>query len=269
MVEENKNFLDVKAEVKKINEMYAADKRQDSFNLLLLGKSGTGKTNLFSTCVKPVHIDSFDPGGTKHLKPFIKSGEIIVDTRFEGDDPFSPKVFSLWIEEMKRRDKINYWDHLGTYALDSSTSWGATIMNQILKVAGIPGQTPRFTHDYHPQKVLIQNWIKSMLRMPCHFILTGHLDSVKDEVTGQVEYRYMTTGKGDVTIPLEFDEIWVADTKETSQGLQYRILTQKTGSYSSCRTRIGKGVFEQYEKPDVKYLLTKAGLKTEDKPLFN
>jgi hypothetical protein len=265
---ESKEFLDVKAEVSKVREMYQNDKRQESCNLLLLGQSGSGKTNLASTCVKPVHIDSFDSGGTKHLKDLIKKGEIIVDTSFEGDDPFNPKAFKAWEEKMNKRDAMNYWNYLGTYILDSSTTWSAAIMNSILKSAGIPGQAPRFTHDYHPQKVRIQNWVKAMLRMPCHFILTGHLDPVKDEVTGRVEYRYMTTGKGDITIPLEFDEIWVCDTKETSKGVEYRILTQKTGSYATVRTRIGKGVFEQYETPDMKKLLTKAKMKTDDKPLM-
>lgn len=261
------DFLEVKKMAQEIKALYDSDTRQDSFNLLLCGDSGTGKTFLSTTCRKPVHIDSFDPGGTKHLKPWIDKGEILVDTRFESDDPFDPKAFKLWTAEMARREKIGYFAHLGTFQVDSTTSWADAIMNSILKQAGIPGQSPRFTHDYQPQKVLIVNWIKRMLQYPCDFILTGHLDASKDEVSGKVSYRFMTTGKGEVTIPLLFDEIWVTDTKETSKGVEYRILTKRSGPYVA-RTRIGREVYETYEKPDVKYLLKKAGRPTEDKPLF-
>jgi hypothetical protein len=163
--------------------------------------------------------------------------------------------------------KMNYFDHLGTYVIDSSTTFADTIMNSVLKAAGIAGNPPRFTHDYTPQKVQLVNWIKYMLRIPCDFILTGHLEASKDEVTGAITYRYMTTGKAEVTIPLLFDEVWVTDTKKTSQGLDYRIITARTGPYLAS-TRIGHGKFELYEEPDIKYLLKKAGLSTEDKPLF-
>jgi adenylate kinase family enzyme len=266
-ISDSKEFLDIKKMAGEIKTFYDQDTRQDSFNLLLCGDSGSGKTFLASTCRKPVHIDSFDPGGTKHLKPWIDKGEIIADTRFEGDDPFDPKVYKAWVEEMKKREKIKYFDYLGTYMLDSATSWSDAIMNQVLKAAGIPGEAPRFTHDYTPQKIQIVNWIKRMLRYPCDFILTGHLDASKDEVVGKVTYRFMTTGKGEVTIPLLFDELWVATTKETSKEVVYQILTRRTGPYMA-RTRIGMKVFETYEEPDIKKLLKKAGKDSEDKPLL-
>jgi hypothetical protein len=264
---DSKEFLDVKKLASEVRELYASDTRQDSFNLLLCGDSGSGKTFLASTCRKPVHIDSFDPGGTKHLRPWIDRGEIIVDTRYEGDDPFNPKVFKDWTEQMKRREAAGYFNHMATYMLDSATSWSDAIMNQVLKQAGIPGEAPRFTHDYTPQKIQIVNWIKRMLRYPCDFILTGHLDGSTDQVTGKTTYRFMTTGKGEVTIPLLFDEIWVSTTKETNKEILYTILTRRTGPYIA-RTRIGREVFEPYEKPDIKYLLKKAGKSTEDKPLL-
>jgi hypothetical protein len=268
MPNNDSNFLEIKKMAGEIKTLYEQDSRQDSFNLLLCGDSGTGKTFLASTCRKPVHIDSFDPGGTKHLKPWIERGEVIVDTRYEGDDPFSPQVFKLWVDEMKRREKMDYFSHLGTYILDSATSWSDAIMNQVLKAAGIPGEAPRFTHDYTPQKIQIVNWIKRMLRYSCDFVLTGHLDGSTDQVTGKTTYRFMTTGKGEVTIPLLFDELWVTTTKETSKEVVYQILTRRTGPFVA-RTRIGMKVFETYEEPDIKKLLKKAGRSVEDKPLFN
>jgi len=265
---EDQSFLEIKKKASEIQEMYRNDESQNSFNLLLTGETGTGKSYLLRTARRPVHIDSFDPGGTKCLRDEIAKGHIIADTRWENDDPFKPKVWLNWVKESQARMKMGYYDHLGTYVVDSSTKWADSIMNQILFAAGIAGETPRFTKDYHPQKTQILNWVKFLLRVPCDFIMTGHLEAHKDDVTGAITYRYMTVGKAVALIPLEFDEVWTTATKPKSTGPEYHIITAHTGPYLAS-TRLGKGgIFKTYETPDIKYLLKKADLPTDDKPLL-
>lgn len=260
---------EIMKELQAVKEHYEHDERQNSFNLLLLGESGSGKTFISRTARGPVHIDSFDPGGTKGLLPEIAEGRVIVDSRYECDDPKSPKAFELWKKTMQARIRMGYFNHLGTYILDSATTWSDAIMNQILKNAGIAGQAPRFTHDYGPQKIEIRNWLQLMLNLPCDFIMTGHLEAQKDEVTGAVKYRFLTTGKGDVTIPLLFDEIYIAlAAQKGMQKVEYKLLTQKNGAYNAA-TRIGRDKFETFEEPDIKALLKKAGRPHQDKPLFD
>ena len=267
MPNENQILL-IKAEAEKLKTMYNEDQSNHSFNCLLLGESGSGKTFLTRTARKPVHIDSFDPGGAKGLDDFIQRGEIIVDSRYGSEDPRKSFAFELWKKEMARREQMGYFEMLGTYVLDSSTTWAESIMNEILKRAGLAGGAPRFTHDYNPQKIEIRNWLRELLALPCDFILTGHLESYKDEVTGGVSYRYATTGKGVQTIPLLFDEIWVMNPKSGSKGVDYRILTQSTGTYVA-RSRLAKeGLLQQYEEANIKGILKKAKQNCEDKPLF-
>ena len=265
LTEEN---LEIRTEIEALQKLYSNDPRQDSFNALVLGESGSGKSFLLRTCRKPVHVDSFDPGGTKGLREYIDKGEVIVDARYEGEDPRKPFAFELWMKEMEKREKMHYFDHIGTYCLDSSTTWAESIMNYILKKAHLSGEAPRWAHDYIPQKIQIRNWLRELLDLPCDFILTGHLEGNKDEVNGSMSYRYMTTGKGVTTIPLLFDEIYVLDPKDSSKGVDYRILTQSTGKYVA-RSRLAKeGKLDKYEACNIKALLKKAGLKSEDKPLF-
>lgn len=264
----DKAMKEMMAEVAKLKEAYENDPRQHTFNLLLLGESGTGKTFLCRTARKPVHIDSFDPGGTKGLRDEIAKGEVIVDTSYESENPVNPGAFLSWKNTFDKRCRMGYFNHIGTYVLDSSSTWSDAIMNYILKKAGIAGEAPRFTKDYTPQKIEIRNWIKKMLDLPCDFILTGHLEAQKDEIDGKVRMRYLTTGKGTQTIPLMFDEIWVMEPKETSSGVQYRILTQATGTYTARSRLAKKSLLAQYEETDIKKLLKKAGLPTDDKPLF-
>jgi hypothetical protein len=230
---------------------------------------GSGKTFLLRTARLPVHVDSFDPGGTKGLRDEIAAGKIIVDTRFESEDRLNPSMYQLWKTEFARRRDGGYFKSFGTYCLDSSSSWAESIMNRILQKAGIPGEPPRFTKDYTPQKIEIQNMLNLCLDLPCDFILTGHLEATKDEVVGKVVYRYMTTGKGALIIPTLFDEVWVMDPKETSAGVAYRVLTKNTGALTA-RSRLAKeGLLDQYEEPNIKKILRKAGLSVEDKELFN
>jgi hypothetical protein len=68
-------------------------------------------------------------------------------------------------------------------------------------------------------------------------------------------------------IPILFDEIYYACTKESSAGVKYFFLTRATGLYKA-RTRLGKGgLFETYEEQDIKALLKKAGYDTSDKQI--
>ena len=259
--------LEVKAEAKKLREMYKEDPKQQGFNLLLLGETGSGKTRILTTCPFPAHIDSFDPGGTRirELRKEIDRGNIIADVRYEGEDPEKPSVFVEWNDIFKQRLRSGYFNSIGTYMLDSSTFWAEAIMNSILKKVSLAGKPPRWAHDHEPQKYIIRNHLNVMLNLPCNVIITGHLEGTEDKVTGGKSYRYMIVGKGTVLFPLKFDETYVMDPRDTATGVEYRLLTQSTGRYVAA-TRIGSGVFDKYEKPDIKMLLKKAGLPYQNKP---
>jgi len=272
---ETKKELNVQVEVEKLQKMYKEDPRQRTFNALILGELGSGKTYLFRTCRLPIHVDSFDPGGTKCLRDEIAKGEIIVDSRYESEDPMKPSMFLLWKTELSRRIRENYFNAFGTYCLDGSTSWGEAIMNDQLKKAQIAGKPPRFTKDYNPQKAEIRNYIRKLIDLPCDVIITGHLETLKearaskeDTTVVSIKYRYLTTGKGQQILPTLFDEVYVMDPRETSGAPEYRILTNACGTHLA-RSRLGRGgTFSVHEEPNIKALLKKAGLPIEDKPLF-
>ncbi len=265
--------LDIKMEVGKLQKLYDEDPKQSTFSALYIATFGAGKTYGLRTARMPVHIDSFDPGGTKCLKKLIlkkdnPEGTIVADTRWEKDDPLDPYVYAEWRKEFQYRYKNGYFDPFGTYALDSSTTWSQTIMNWVLKKAKIPGQAPRRNYDYVPQKMEIQNCVKMMLNLPCDFIMTGHLAEVKNAEGGFIRYKFMTTGQGEVTIPLMFDEIYTMILSETSSGVKYELLTKPIDHFIS-RSRLAQdGLLDTYEEPDIKKILKKAGYSCENKPIF-
>ena len=68
--------LDIKKEAEALRTLYASTASQQKRNFLLLGDSGSGKTQCASTAPRPIHIFSFDPGGTKTqaVQEGIKAG---------------------------------------------------------------------------------------------------------------------------------------------------------------------------------------------------
>lgn len=259
--------VDIALEAKKLRELYSSDDRTGALNLLVYGGMGTGKTSLLATARKPVLVHSFDPGGAKVLTPEIAKGEIIVDSRFEVEDPKAPKAFKLWDDEYARLKRIKIFDHIGTYCIDSLTMWAAAALSAVMAKAGRAGTTPQ-QNDWYPQMIMIENAIREISALPCDFILLGHEDSHKDEVLGKISYKLMVTGKLVARVPALFDEVYHAEVRDTSKGPEHMLRTRRNATYDA-RTRIGRrGIFDELEPPDIKKLMKKAGRSCEDKPLL-
>lgn len=258
--------IDIKAEAEELRNSYITDPRQSTYNCLITSESGCGKTFLARTCRFPVHIDSFDPGGTKGLRKWVESGDIIVDSSYESEDPKHPTAYDNWRKNFKRRAEGGYFDKFGTYILDSATTWAQAVMNWVMKKDGVAGEAPRFTKDYVPQKIEMRNMLRICLDLPCDFILTGHLRIVEDQEAGRQKFRFLTTGDGMVTIPLLFDELYVLVTKTKSSGVEYQLLTKSTTLYTARSRLAADGKLEAIEEPNIKAILKKVGYPCEDKP---
>jgi len=267
--------LDIKNELQSIKDYYSNDPRQKRFSMLLTAESGAGKTFLLSTCPKPVFVDSFDPGGTKCLKPWIDKGEIIADTRWENEDPSKPSVFRDWMKVTDDRLRSNFYSNFGTYSLDSATTWADAVMNFQLGSKSRAGTAPLFTQDYTPQKFMMINYIKKLINVECNFILTGHLRMIEESFGPRpdgsnivlTKYRFLTTGQAMVSIPLQFDELYVLKTKRSGGGLERSLLIEAQNEYIARSRLKSNGLLESEEPADVKALLKKIGVSCEDKEI--
>lgn len=266
-----------KNELASVKKYYEGDPMQKRFSALITGETNAGKTFLLRTARMPIHIDSFDPGGTKGLRDYIRAGKIVADTSWETDDPFEPTAFAEWMKAVDRRITYKYFEQFGTYCLDSATTWGEAVMAYGLGLKNRAGEAPRHNHDYMPAKVHMTNYIRKLMNLPCDFILTGHLREMTtllsiDTKTGikreETKYRFLTVGQAVVTIPLLFDEIYVLIGEKSSSGVRRKMLIDSLGEYVARSRLRADGKLDAIEDPDIKKILKKIGLPWEDKPML-
>jgi hypothetical protein len=263
-----------------VSESFRSNMTAHGFNLLLLGLRGEGKTFNLRTAPKPVWIDCFDPGGGNSLRDVegMEHG-IFIDDQWSHDSIDTPQAFMKWRALMKTRLRVdretgkNWFDNIGTYVIDSSTTWADSIMWHIMAAHGKPAGDPTlldkkkaFKDGWGPHKEKIKWAIAQLVRQKCNFVLTGHLQAVKDKDGVIEKYEYKVTGNLSEYIPALFDEIWVTDPKNTPKGIESFVLTQNVGK-KAARSRLAlEGLLDKKEPLDIKAILKKAGFPYEDKP---
>jgi len=270
-------FLKIQEHALKVRETYRQNERTDKVNILNAGKPGTGKTRLAITCPKPVHIDCFDSGGTKtaELKPFIERGEIIVDSSYAVDSWKSPQAIKKWEKDFKERRDMGYFDALGTYILDSASSFETSLLYDVIRIGDGKGSRTGglpLLQDYGAVQMRMVDYFGMMMAFKCNVIVNAHvtITEIKQAdklgiVTEGVETSILLAGKGRDKIPLIFDEKYISRCLAKDN---YILQTRSDGKWHA-ETRIGGGgIFEMHEKQDLYYLLTKAGYPAADKPLL-
>lgn len=251
-----------------VRESYNAERKK--VNFLVIGNSGTGKTVLAETCPAPIHIDSFDPGGTVSIRDEIESGRVIADLSYEKENSKQPWAYSTWARTMHNRFQMKYFDMLGTYVLDSLTTFGEAVMNYVLQknknTTGTPNQ-----QDYLHQMNIIRSEIEDLTRLPCNVLVTAHIDSTKDELSGRLYAGLLITGKLKARLPLYFDEVLYMEARPSANGTNYNLVTGLSGVFQA-RSRLARsakgGEIKTLTEPSVKELLKKGGYPYEDKELF-
>jgi AAA domain len=265
------DMSNIKAEFESIRTQFGAESGNETFNCLIMGDWKTGKTTFSATGRGPVLYHGFDPGGWKSLREHVESGKVIVkDFSEQLKDPAAG--YEEWAKEFWRLKDSGFFDYIGTYVIDSLTTFSETAMAYIMKkdnrpvsnAQGLTLNVPQI-QDYMKQALLLKEMVKLCTSLPCDFILIAHISTDKDEVTGRIISTPMVSGKFRQHLPLLFDEVYVSQAKTNAQGqTTFSLLTKPDGIYTAGSRLSAKGQLQKVEEPNIKKILAKAGLKSED-----
>ena len=260
-------MTDLLSQINLLRKLYADDTNKERLRLLLYGDKGHGKTSACLTARRPIYIQSFDPGGTllPEARKAVDAGWLVVDTRWEGLSLKSPDVFPQWLTHMKELESLHLFDFIGTFVLDSLTFWSSFVMAYITATHTDRTKGKVLIGDYVPFQMEVVNQMKGFHDLPCDVIVTAHIAKVPDAITGAMKTSLNLTGvKTAGRVIAAFPELWVARKVFKAGQKQFAIMTDSDSLYEAS-TRIGSGVFNQYEQPNITAMLDKLGWDTSER----
>lgn len=260
----------VREQANKIISDYQTYSSYQTFSVLIMGIYGVGKTRLIATMPKPVLIDSFDPKGTvviERLYPEeLKSGKIMI-RRYWNEDYEKPSEYRRWEDQWEADIESGFLDNLGTYAIDSMTTWIESLANYFSVELKRDRKVQKLAiNDYLWLYDVVKKVVKQSSSRLCNFAVTGHLVEEQDLITGRIEARLKTFKQLQTDIPLLFSEKYVLKKSMKGNDIVYELLTTSAGRYEASTQLGAGGTLKNVEEPDLCKIMAKIGMKVEDKP---
>jgi hypothetical protein len=212
------------------------------------GPSGTGKTVFATSFPGPVRHWDFDRkvasavAHWRHKEP-ARLGQID-SQEYHPDDPMQ---FSKWYTDLMlltqegREGKLAF----KTVVLDSITLWAEALLKEIQRQnpglkSPIPTapDVPGLQH-YQIFSVRFREMMNLILSLPCNVVITGHLETEKDESTGRIMAKPLLPGKKNGEyLPVIFGEVYRTACEEVAdKRSSYVAYTKATDTYAA-RTQI-------------------------------
>ncbi len=220
-------------------------KPNSKLKILVIGDSGNGKTIFASSFPGKKYFADFDGkvgSAASHwgkLDP-KKLEEIEYDNHFE-DQANSAQYSKFYTQLVKFEEEAKAGKlSIDTYVLDSLTTFFDAFMREIMRqnpaikgpAPGIPGlqhhgvASPKFKEQ-----------LGRILALPCHVVITAHIDTYKDENTGELIRQAKLPGKLSSYLPIVFGEVYRAYA-EQREGKTFYMAQTKSDAKFSCRSQI-------------------------------
>lgn len=281
----DKNRLDVQTTVADLNNLYN-NVEEIGYNVMAYGDAGTGKTTAALTLPKPIYIQSFDNHGWASIRQHIDGRNVLVDTRFE--PAFGAKslkkgetVYGKWEKEFKRLESIGFFDSVGSFVIDSATSWANAIMDEVMARANSAitdgwmmdrKNTPKIK-EWYIQTSCIQYALDSFLALPCNCYLACHTyiekETLPDDTERIVRVLPLLTGQLKEKVPPMFDEVYKTVLQTGASDNTFNVITRHNSPVVAKSRLAGTPPkLNRVEPFNFRKIMEKVGMNASDKPPF-
>lgn len=188
-------------------------------NVLIYGKSGTGKTS-FACCFPKPYVFDFDNG------MLSQRGR---DVEFDTYDSY--QEFEMKFAELERECVYD------TIVLDSITTMQEYLMDKILAANRRAMPT---MNEWNVAIASLKDLFMRMTKIAKHTVVIAHEQVLQDEITGEMLVRPVIFGKKlPPQLPLFFDEMYRTQVSRTKDAKpSYDVLTASDIKYTA-KTRLG------------------------------
>ena len=236
------------------------------FTCLTFGPSSSGKSFAIKTLPAPIHVFSFDPGGSEPLYNEIQNGRITVD-RFEELSYKDPQCLRNFEKAYTEEKAMGLFDYVNCVVLDSLTMYLQACMYHVLKERKKVGEQPGKL-EWGMSNTMIMKMINELMTLPCHLVLIAHEDIKEDEKRGLLT-RTIVANKGvQLIVPALFTEIYYQKS-DFKKGERINTFTTVPIDELISRTKIGGGALLEAKEPaDYSVFMKKLGFDVADKTLL-
>jgi len=225
--------------MKKLSEI----KTEGKMKLLFVGEAGVRKTCTATGFPGPTLLLDFD-GKADSAALFHKGKALLNDINVMElaanltTDPMEVlnKFIDTSLIPQQNEGKLAY----KTIILDSITTFSTACLKHIVKTnPGIKRVTCKQgvqpgMQDYGILKREFQKLIPGLLSLDCNIIMTAHINTVKDELTGQLIRGPIMDGSFSEQLPIYFKEVWHLSVDDKGRTIAQ---TQSDFKYK-CRSQI-------------------------------
>lgn len=191
-------------------------------NVLLYGKSGTGKTTFACSFPKPFLFD-FDKG------MLSQRGRDVEYETYAGVSAYQD--FEVKLKELEKECPYE------TIILDSITTMQEYLMSKILMMNRRSQPT---LHEWMAMVTELKDIFMRLTKHSKHLVVIAHERLMQDEITGEIMYVPVVVGKQlPSLLPMWFDEMYRCTVSRDKEGTpEYGILTASDVKYTA-RSRLG------------------------------
>jgi len=217
-----------------------------NIKVLCIGDSGAGKTVFATSFPGKKHVADFD-GKIVSAANFYRRHEAARIADIDYEDHFETqgaadsyaRFYSTLVrfETEAKAGKLS----INTYVLDSLTTFFDAFLREVMRqnpsIKGPAPGIPSIQH-YGIATPKFKEQLGRILALPCHVVVTAHIDVSKDEVSGEIIRSAKLPGKLSSYLPIVFGEVYRAYAEQGKDSKIVYMAQTKSDSKFTCRSQI-------------------------------